>query len=238
MQQLQRGWRDGVPDRPHPRAPCRRSADADRVSARMKRIVILISGRGSNMQALLEAGLAGRDLRRNQQRAAARRVGDRARLRREHGRRRPPQLSRSRELRPGAGDAIARHDPHLVVLAGFMRSPDAQLSSLASQAELINIHPSLLPAFPGNPYPPARARRGREDPRLHGALRDAQPRQWPDHRPGRGSGAAGRHRGDPGRERACSKSTACCREAVRWFLDGRLHVEGNHVAGRRPLPIP
>ena len=43
---------------------------------------------------------------------------------------------------------IERHRPHLVVLAGFMRKLTAKFVSLYSQ-RMLNIHPSLLPAFPG-----------------------------------------------------------------------------------------
>lgn len=43
---------------------------------------------------------------------------------------------------------IERHQPQLVVLAGFMRRlTDAFVARFANR--LLNIHPSLLPAFPG-----------------------------------------------------------------------------------------
>lgn len=45
-------------------------------------------------------------------------------------------------------EAIARHNPDLVVLAGYMRMlGDAIVRRYAGR--MINIHPSLLPAFPG-----------------------------------------------------------------------------------------
>lgn len=43
-------------------------------------------------------------------------------------------------------DEIARHQPDLVVLAGFMRVLSAQT---VEKFPMVNTHPSLLPAFPG-----------------------------------------------------------------------------------------
>ena len=46
------------------------------------------------------------------------------------------------------GDEVARHRPDLVVLAGYMRILNAQFIARFKD-RLLNIHPSLLPAFPG-----------------------------------------------------------------------------------------
>ena len=43
-------------------------------------------------------------------------------------------------------DALARHEPDLVVLAGFMRILAAKI---VSRFPMVNTHPSLLPSFPG-----------------------------------------------------------------------------------------
>ncbi|MCS6711274.1 phosphoribosylglycinamide formyltransferase [Brachybacterium sp. EF45031] len=43
---------------------------------------------------------------------------------------------------------VARHDPQLVVLAGFMRLVGAPLLE-AHPGRLLNTHPALLPSFPG-----------------------------------------------------------------------------------------
>lgn len=45
-------------------------------------------------------------------------------------------------------DAIDRHTPDLVVLAGFMRVLSAEFVEHYGR-RLLNMHPSLLPAFPG-----------------------------------------------------------------------------------------
>lgn len=44
--------------------------------------------------------------------------------------------------------AIARHNPDLVVMAGYMRLLGSRIVD-AYEGKMMNIHPSLLPAFPG-----------------------------------------------------------------------------------------
>ncbi|MGH8862562.1 MAG: phosphoribosylglycinamide formyltransferase [Jatrophihabitantaceae bacterium] len=44
------------------------------------------------------------------------------------------------------GEAIAAHDPDLVVLAGFMRLLGPKI---VARFRIVNTHPALLPAFPG-----------------------------------------------------------------------------------------
>ena len=114
----------------------------------MKNLVILISGRGSNLRALLEAGLPAR---------AAAVISDRPGaagldIARNHGV--PAGVLDYREY--GSREAfdaalageIDRHTPDLVLLAGFMRVlSDAFVRRY--EGRMLNIHPSLLPAFPG-----------------------------------------------------------------------------------------
>jgi phosphoribosylglycinamide formyltransferase 1 len=114
----------------------------------MKNLVILISGRGSNLRALLEAGLPAR---------AAAVISDRPGaagldIARNHGV--PAGVLDYREY--GSREAfdaalageIDRHTPDLVLLAGFMRVlSDAFVQRY--EGRMLNIHPSLLPAFPG-----------------------------------------------------------------------------------------
>lgn len=114
----------------------------------MKRIVILISGRGSNMQAILEARLPVKvaaiisnepkaaGLATAQQHGVATRVVDH----RAYADRAAFDAALTRE--------IGAFKPDLVVLAGFMRILTDDFVS-HYRGRLINIHPSLLPAFTG-----------------------------------------------------------------------------------------
>ncbi len=117
----------------------------------MKNYVILISGRGSNMQALIDARLPGRCAAVISNRpdaaglvwAAARGVPTAVI---DH------KAFPSREAFDAAlADAIERAAggrADLVLLAGFMRVlTGAFVAHFAGR--LVNIHPSLLPAFPG-----------------------------------------------------------------------------------------
>ncbi len=122
----------------------------------MRNIVILISGSGSNMAAIVRAAQRDRwDEHLNARVAAV--LSNRADA---------PGLAIARDL--GIPTAVVdhrafatredfdaalmaeldRHAPDLVVLAGFMRI--LTLGFVAHHAgRLLNIHPSLLPAFPG-----------------------------------------------------------------------------------------
>jgi len=112
----------------------------------MKRIVILISGRGSNMQAMVEAGLPVAAVISNRadaaglKYAAARAIVTGVVEHRNYA---------TREAFDAAlAQAIDAYSPELVVLAGFMRILTDGFV-VRYQGRLINIHPSLLPAFPG-----------------------------------------------------------------------------------------
>ncbi len=112
------------------------------------RVVILISGRGSNMQALLDAGLPVEFACVISNRPDAKGLEIAA----SHGV--PTVVLNHRDYadRPGFDTALAAEidafAPELVILAGFMRVlSDAFV--LHYERRLINIHPALLPAFPG-----------------------------------------------------------------------------------------
>ena len=118
----------------------------------MKRIVILISGRGSNMEAIVQrcaeqqwpaavvAVLANRADARGLDFARARDIATAVVDHRAHA---------SREAFDAAlAAAIDGFAPDLVVLAGFMRILGEGFVR-RYDGRLLNIHPSLLPAFPG-----------------------------------------------------------------------------------------
>lgn len=122
----------------------------------MKNIVILISGGGSNMAAIVRA--ARRDHWEQRLGAVVQAVvsnrpdaGGLA-FAREQGLATAVVEHRQFASREGFDAALAAaidaHRPALVVLAGFMRilTPDFVAHY---QGRLLNIHPSLLPAFPG-----------------------------------------------------------------------------------------
>lgn len=109
-------------------------------------VVVLISGRGSNLQAILRAGVAVSGVISNE--AGARGLEIAA----QHGV--PARVVEhrgfaSRERFDAAlGDEIDRFAPKLVALAGFMRILTPGFVERFA-GRLVNIHPSLLPAFPG-----------------------------------------------------------------------------------------
>src|ERR1700690_4557678 len=112
----------------------------------MTGMVVLISGRGSNMQAMVEAGLPVAAVISNR--------ADAAGLRYAEG----PGIAAAvvahadyatREAFDAAlAQAIDGFRPGLVALAGFMRILTENFV-LRYEGRMLNIHPSLLPAFPG-----------------------------------------------------------------------------------------
>ena len=122
------------------------------MSSTPKRLVILISGRGSNMLSLLEACRRG-DINGHVAAVVSNRA-DAGGL--EHARQAgvetavvdhtafPDREAFDRELYR----VVSAFQPDLVILAGFMRIlTDAFVAPLTGR--LLNIHPSLLPKYPG-----------------------------------------------------------------------------------------
>lgn len=115
------------------------------------RIVVLISGSGTNLEALAEACEAG-EVPGEVVAVVADRdcLGLRAAEKREIPTvvLEPGDYDSRDSWSEGLKDAVASHEPDLVVSAGFMRIL-APVFVDAFKEKLINLHPSLLPAFPG-----------------------------------------------------------------------------------------
>ena len=122
----------------------------------MKRIVCLISGRGSNLESILRTAESEHWLMQvparvvavisNRTDAAGLAIADAHGVPTaviEHQR-----FGSREEFDAALAEAIEAHAPDVIVLAGFMRVlSDGFVARFAGR--LINIHPSLLPAFPG-----------------------------------------------------------------------------------------
>jgi phosphoribosylglycinamide formyltransferase-1 len=122
----------------------------------MRNIVILISGSGSNMAALVRAAQAGRWAERLDARVAAvisnRPAAGGLALARAQGIATGvvdhKGFATREDFDAALAQAIDAHAPALVVLAGFMRILTPGFVAHYA-GRLVNIHPSLLPAFPG-----------------------------------------------------------------------------------------
>jgi phosphoribosylglycinamide formyltransferase-1 len=191
----------------------------------MNRIVVLISGRGSNMEALLAAGVPVVAVIANRADAGGLAIARSSGIQTavvEH------RAYGSREAFDSAlAEAIDAFRPDLVVLAGFMRVlTSAFVRRYANR--LINIHPSLLPSFTGLET----HRRALEaGVKLHGCtvhfVTDAL-----DHGPIIAQAAVPVL---PDDDEATLAARVLAQEhrilpaAVRWFLEGRLAIDGLRV---------
>lgn len=203
----------------------------------MKKLVILISGRGSNMEAIVRAQIPGAEVSAviaNRPDAAGLAFAV------DHGivtQVVDHKAYPSREAFDAAlADAIDAYRPDLVVLAGFMRVlTDAFVARYAGR--LLNIHPSLLPSFPGLHTHRKAIEAG---VRVHGAtvhfvtptldcgpvvIQAAVPVL-----PGDDEAALAR--------RVLEQEHRIYPQAVRWFVDGRLTLTDGRVLvqGEGALP--
>ncbi|MCL4472042.1 MAG: phosphoribosylglycinamide formyltransferase [Gammaproteobacteria bacterium] len=191
----------------------------------MKSIVILISGRGSNMQAILEADLPVRvaAVISNKPDAAGLEIA------RRHGV--PTQVVNHRDYddREAFDKALAAgidtFSPDLVVLAGFMRILTTGFVH-DYNGRLINIHPSLLPAFSGlNTHVRALA----EGVKIHGCTAHFVTPSL-DKGPIISQAAVPVLPGDTEdtlAERVLEQEHIIYPQAIRWFAEGRLSITRN-----------
>ena len=115
----------------------------------MKSIVILVSGRGSNMQAIVDAAIPGVHIAAiisNRPDAGA--LGFAAERGIASAVVDHKAYSDRTAFDAALVECIDRFEPDLVVLAGFMRVLTDDFVR-RYDGRLINIHPSLLPSFPG-----------------------------------------------------------------------------------------
>lgn len=202
----------------------------------MKSIVILISGRGSNMECLLDAVACGVlpvrvaaviANRGDAQGLATAAAAGTATCVVDH------RAYTGREAFDAAlAAAIDGFSPDLVVLAGFMRIlTDGFVRRYAGR--LINIHPSLLPAFPGLH---THQRALDEGVRVHGCtVHFVTPTL--DHGPIVVQAAVPVLDGDDAAglaARVLAQEHRIYPQAVRWFAEGRLQL----VDGRVRLGAP
>jgi phosphoribosylglycinamide formyltransferase-1 len=189
-------------------------------------IVVLISGRGSNMQALLDAGLPVSAVISNVPGAAGLAIAA------KRGVATGVVPHRDFASREAFDDALAkeidRHAPRLVALAGFMRVLTPGFVQRYHR-RMLNVHPSLLPAFPGlNTHERALA----EGVKLHGCSVHFVTADL-DHGPIVAQAAIPVRPGDTPAslaQRVLKQEHVIYPRAVRWFLDGKLVIGNGAVS--------
>lgn len=201
----------------------------------MKNIVCLISGRGSNLQALLaaqrERDWAGRLDARLAAVVSNRTEAGGLELARAAGVATHVLPHGAFDSRAGFDDALAqcveRHAPTLVVLAGFLRVLTPAFTARFA-GRLINIHPSLLPAFPGLD---THARALAAGVRVHGATVHYVTGEL-DAGPIIGQAALAVRPGESAESlaaRVLAMEHALLPRCVEWILQGRVRLEEGRV---------
>jgi phosphoribosylglycinamide formyltransferase-1 len=188
-------------------------------------VAVLISGRGSNLHALLDAGLPITTVISNEaeakglETAAARGVVTRIVENRRFS---------SREAFDAAlAGEIDRVAPRLIVLAGFMRVLTPGFVARYKE-KLLNIHPSLLPAFPGLR---THERVLASGAKVHGCSVHFVTAEL-DHGPIVIQAAVPVRSEDTAEtlaQRVLRQEHVIYPRAVRWYLEDRLVIEGDRV---------
>jgi len=204
----------------------------------MKNLVILISGRGSNMEAIVRACadegwrariaavIANRPDAAGLEFAASQGIATAVVDHRQFPDRESFDAALAREI-----DGFA---PDLVVLAGFMRVlTDGFVNRYAGR--MLNVHPSLLPMFPGLKTHQQALDAG---VRLHGAsVHFVTPTL--DHGPIVLQSAVPVLAGDDAATlaaRVLETEHVIYPRAVRWFVEGRIALDGLRVTVTPPEP--
>ncbi|HEX3636484.1 MAG TPA: phosphoribosylglycinamide formyltransferase [Paraburkholderia sp.] len=204
----------------------------------MKKLVILISGRGSNMEAIIRAcadeGWAAQVAAVIANRPDAAGLAFAA----SHGIATAVVDHRQFPDRDSFDAALAQtidsFAPDLLVLAGFMRVLTAGFVDHYA-GRMLNVHPSLLPSFPGLKTHQQALDAG---VRLHGASVHFVTSQL-DHGPIVAQAAVPVEAGDTPAmlaERVLATEHIIYPRAVRWFVEGRLALDGLRVTLTPPEP--
>jgi len=188
----------------------------------MKSLVILISGRGSNMQALIEASLPGRiaAVISNRPGAEGLEIAEMRGIETQvvDQRAYPDRIAFDAAL----AEKIDSYQPDLVALAGFMRIL-GDVFVTRYHGRLMNVHPSLLPAFPGLD---THARALQEGVKIHGCTVHFVTSQV-DHGPIIVQAAVPVLPDDTAETlaaRVLQQEHRVYPEAIRWFLEERLQL--------------
>lgn len=197
----------------------------------MKSLAILFSGQGSHMLRLAQACLQGALPARLEVVLCNREDAPGAARARDLGlplEVLPHKDFASREAFDAAlAERLEAHCPDVIVLAGFMRIlTDAFVSRF--EGRLVNIHPSLLPAFPGLD---THARALQAGVRVHGATVHLVTPTL-DHGPILAQAVVPvRTDDEPARlaERVLKAEHQLYPRAVSWLLEGRVRVEAGRA---------
>jgi len=200
----------------------------------MKRIVLLISGRGSNMEAIVQrcaaegwparvvAVISNRPQAKGLEFAQAHGIATTVVDHKQY-----PMRS---DFDAALAAAIDSHSPDVVALAGFMRVLGAEFVE-HYEGRLLNIHPSLLPAFPGLHTHRAAIEAGCK---LAGATVHFVTAQL-DHGPIVMQSVVPVRPGDDEASlaaRVLATEHVIYPQSLRWFVEGRLALEGGRVLQR------
>ena len=191
----------------------------------MNSVVVLISGRGSNLQAILDAGIPVSAVISNVAGAGGLAVAAKRgvpTLVVKHG-----DFPSREAFEAVLATEIDRFAPKLVALAGFMRVLTPGFVQRYA-GRLINIHPSLLPSFPGLE---THRRALAEGVKRHGCTVHFVTAEL-DHGPAVAQAAVPVLPGDSEESlaaRVLQQEHVVYPRAIRWFLDGKLVIENGLV---------
>jgi len=197
----------------------------------MRNIVILISGRGSNMQAIVHAAQAERWPAKIAAIISNRSDAEGLSFAQEHGIAYAVVANGDYPSRAEFDAAlqaeIDRFEPDVVVLAGFMRILTAPFVAHYA-GRMLNIHPSLLPKFPGLATHRQALQAGET---VHGATVHFVTPQL-DHGPIVAQAQVPVLPTDTEAslaQRVLEQEHIIYPRAVRWFIEGKLSIEAGRV---------